>query len=193
MIVAKAPATGEPGICFIDRVNEDSPTPELGRIEATNPCREMPLLPNEGCNLGAINLTAFVDEDAGDMDWDSLRKAVELSVRFLDDVIDLTHSPGLFMVSVGPPVGFGASPGTVFCVPDSRNGHRRPPFPQEKAGLSEGHVRAWALRRCEAIASQTWYSQWKCGQRAGIVTRIRRADWVTSPPTLMGMLRQVAM
>ncbi len=93
MIVNNAHATGEPGVCFIDRVNEDNPTPGLGRIEATNPCGEMPLLPNEACNLGSINLATFVDEDAGDLDWDSLGKAVKLSIRFLDDVVDLTHYP----------------------------------------------------------------------------------------------------
>ncbi|UCG88406.1 MAG: hypothetical protein JSW71_07650, partial [Gemmatimonadota bacterium] len=93
MIVANAHETGEPGVCFIDRVNEDNPTPALGRIEATNPCGEMPLLPNEACNLGSVNLTAFVDEDAADMDWDSFGKAVQLSIRFLDNVVDMTHYP----------------------------------------------------------------------------------------------------
>jgi len=93
MIVQSAWATGEPGICFIDHVNEHNPTPHLGQIEASNPCGEQPLLPYEACNLGSINVSKFVTIDGVDLDWNSLKGTIKLAVRFLDNVIDANHYP----------------------------------------------------------------------------------------------------
>jgi ribonucleoside-diphosphate reductase alpha chain len=93
MITSNAHASGEPGVCFIDRVNEDNPTPSLGRIEATNPCGEQPLLAHEACNLGSVNLAKFVRSNGAEMDWNQLRETTRLAVRFLDDVVDLTSYP----------------------------------------------------------------------------------------------------
>lgn len=93
MIVKNAYATGEPGICFIDRLNQANPTPHLGRIEACNPCGEQPLLPYEACNLGSVNVSKFVLPDGSDIDWPALGDVVEDVVGFLDNVIDTNYFP----------------------------------------------------------------------------------------------------
>jgi ribonucleoside-diphosphate reductase alpha chain len=94
-IVDEAWRTGEPGIIFIDRVNEANPTPALGRIEATNPCGEQPLLPYESCNLGSLNLSAFIEEAGSPprFDEDGFARAIRTAVRFLDDVVEVNRFP----------------------------------------------------------------------------------------------------
>jgi len=94
LIVESAWAVGDPGLIFIDRINQLNPTRELGPISATNPCGEQPLHPYESCNLGSINISNFYSPDYPDeIDWERLASTIEIAVRFLDNVIDVNKYP----------------------------------------------------------------------------------------------------
>jgi ribonucleoside-diphosphate reductase alpha chain len=97
-MVRAAWRTGDPGMVFIDRINASpaNPTPDLGVVEATNPCGEQPLLPNEACNLGSLNVSRFARQSEGgewSIDWDEMERVIRLAVRFLDDVIEMNPYP----------------------------------------------------------------------------------------------------
>jgi ribonucleoside-diphosphate reductase alpha chain len=100
-IIHGAWKTGEPGVFFVDKANYYNPVPHLGSYEATNPCGEQPLLPYDVCNLGSINLGAFVSpraERGGPspdeaIDWDALRRVIQVSTHFLENVIDANQYP----------------------------------------------------------------------------------------------------
>ncbi|HLH67973.1 MAG TPA: adenosylcobalamin-dependent ribonucleoside-diphosphate reductase [Candidatus Dormibacteraeota bacterium] len=91
LICEQAHRTGDPGLLFVDRINRDNVLPGRGRIEATNPCGEVPLLPYESCNLGSVNLPRLLGRDS--LDWGRLRTVVRLLTRFLDDVIEVNRYP----------------------------------------------------------------------------------------------------
>jgi len=84
---------GDPGLVFIDRMNEttSNPVPSVGRIEATNPCGEQPLLPYDACNLGSVNLSKFVK--GSDINWNGLKETIKIGVHFLDNVVEINEFP----------------------------------------------------------------------------------------------------
>jgi ribonucleoside-diphosphate reductase alpha chain len=90
-IVRAAWHSGEPGIVFLDHINRGNPIPQLGEIEATNPCGEQPLLPYESCNLGSINLSKMIS--GGKLNRTKLRQSIRSAVHFLDNVIEINKYP----------------------------------------------------------------------------------------------------
>jgi len=114
-IVESAWETGDPGLVFIDRINRDNPTPNIGSIESTNPCGEQPLLPYEACILGSLNLRKYVNPPSlpfikggqggiftkgrikggwnSEIDYKSLAEDIKTAVRFMDNSIDVNKYP----------------------------------------------------------------------------------------------------
>ena len=92
-ICESAWATGDPGVVFLDRIHQTQPNPQLGNIQTSNPCGEEFLEDYGNCCLGSINLSEFVTTDGHDIDWEDLEEIIELSVRFLDDVIEINTFP----------------------------------------------------------------------------------------------------
>ncbi|MBN2400050.1 MAG: adenosylcobalamin-dependent ribonucleoside-diphosphate reductase [Candidatus Aminicenantes bacterium] len=94
LIVNSAWTNGDPGLIFIDKVNQLNPTALQGPIRATNPCGEQPLHDYEACNLGSINLLNVYDKKSPDLvNWEKLRETIQLGIRFLDDVIEINLYP----------------------------------------------------------------------------------------------------
>jgi len=91
MIAMNMWETGEPGVLFEDNMNKDNPTPHLGLLKLVNPCSESVLYSNEVCALGSINLVRHMIN--GSLDWDMLAETTRLAVRFLDDMIEVSHYP----------------------------------------------------------------------------------------------------
>lgn len=91
LITQNAWKTGDPGLIFLDEINKKHPAKHLGLIETTNQCGEAPLLPYESCPLGSLNLTRFVNPKEKTIDWEDLKKSIDIAVHFLDNVIDANN------------------------------------------------------------------------------------------------------
>ncbi len=95
-ILRAAYETGEPGILFIDRINRENNLGYAETLHACNPCGEVPLPPYGACDLGSINLTCFISQPftpEAACDFDAIAETARLGVRFLDNVLDVSHYP----------------------------------------------------------------------------------------------------
>ena len=90
-ICTNAWQSGDPGLIFIDEINKKHSLNKLGKIESTNPYDEIPLLSNESCVLGSINLSHMIHNKH--IDWPKLANTIELSIRFLDNVVTINKYP----------------------------------------------------------------------------------------------------
>jgi len=152
-IISQAHAGGDPGAIFLDRINADNPTPQVGQIECTNPCGEQPLLPYEACNLGSINLNKV--HHNGTIDWDYLGSIVRLAVRFLDDCIQMSRYPLpqiTDMVLANRKIGLGVM-GFADLLLRLNVRYDSPPA-LEMAAEIMGFIRAEADRASAALAQQ---------------------------------------
>lgn len=90
-IISGAKRNGEPGVCFIDRINRDNPTPHIGKITSSNPCGEFYSIPYSSCNLGSLNLTKYVK--GREFDWDLFGEHIRKAINYLDCIIDANQYP----------------------------------------------------------------------------------------------------
>ncbi|MDO1513886.1 adenosylcobalamin-dependent ribonucleoside-diphosphate reductase [Maribacter confluentis] len=92
-IIEQALKTGDPGLIFLDTINQNNPLNKLGEIQSTNPCGEVPLFNYESCNLGSINLKKMVVQNSTniEIDWKKLERTITTAIRILDNVISCNY------------------------------------------------------------------------------------------------------
>ena len=182
-IAEHAWASGDPGVLFLEAINRDNPTPKLGALTTVNPCGELPLLPNEACNLGSIRLDAFVEKGA--IDWERLDATVDLAVRFLDDVIEVSRYPYPEIADItraNRKIGLGVMGFADFLV------ELGIPYDSEVAVETAGRVmrriRARAERASETLANERGMFANYAGSRAEARgQKLRNATLTSIAPT----------
>jgi ribonucleoside-diphosphate reductase alpha chain len=186
-IVQAAWQTGDPGLIFLDTINRLHPTPAIGAIEATNPCGEVPLLPYEACNLGSINLSHMVRQTASGytIDWPKLAAITRLAMRFLDDVIEVSHWPApqiTSMVRANRKVGLGVMGFAELLI------FLGIPYASEQAtGLAEDLMR-YISEQAQATSAQLAqergvFPNWQHSIYAAQGRRLRNATCTSIAPT----------
>ncbi|HXG05234.1 MAG TPA: adenosylcobalamin-dependent ribonucleoside-diphosphate reductase [Candidatus Binatia bacterium] len=186
-IVSAAWQTGDPGLIYLDAVNRGNPTPALGRIETTNPCGEVPLLPWESCVLGSVNLARMVRTGgaAPAVDWERLGRTVRAGVRFLDDVIEVTREPLPEIAAAtraNRKIGLGVMGFAEFLI---RLGV---PYDAPEAAAWGDRVMAFVARQAreasrELAAERGVFPNWERSVHAAAGDRLRNATLLSVAPT----------
>jgi ribonucleoside-diphosphate reductase alpha chain len=185
-ICESAWATGDPGLLFIDEIERANPTPEAGRLESTNPCGEVPLLPFESCNLGSLNLARFVtNQKEPGIDWDRLRAGIAAGVRFLDDVITVNRYPFenvRRMANDNRKIGLGVMGFAEVCMLLGIS------YGSERAVEFADHLMAFIAREARAASSRLAekrgvFPNWKQSVYASLGLPLRNATQTSIAPT----------
>lgn len=149
LILENAWGTGDPGLIFLDTINDKNPTPGIGKIESTNPCGEVPLLPFESCNLGSINLSKLVKQKT--IDWKLLEQIVNTATRFLDNVIEMNqyNIPEIkTMVTGNRKIGLGVMGWAELLI------RLEIPYDSEKAVMLAGQLMAFINQKSKEASMQ---------------------------------------
>lgn len=180
-------ATGDPGLIFLDTIARANPLPECGRIEATNPCGELPLVPYESCNLGSINLVHFVrpQNNAAAVDYERLRTQIHDAVRFLDDVISVNRFPLEAIARqtlANRKIGLGVMGFAELCIllGISYASEEAIQFAEELMEFIDRESRAASIQLAE---QRGVFPNWSCSIYRASAVRIRNATRVSIAPT----------
>ena len=179
-------SAGDPGLIFLDTIAKANPLPAC-KIDATNPCGELPLLPYESCNLGSINLVHFVRNRNGEatIDYDRLLIQVHEAVRFLDDVLSVNRFPLRTIAKTtlaNRKIGLGVMGFAEFCIHlgISYGSGRAVTLAEELMGFIAREARAASV---ELAAHRSVFPNWSKSIYPAKGLRLRNATLTSIAPT----------